>query len=340
MVAGNVGDYPTSLELTQQAREVFARQGDTEMETSALAQHATTLFNMSRYAEAQAALEEVLPIFRRSGHVYRVAVALGNLASIAAVQGRFGVTVRYAREAIELCRAMEESEAIAVDLLVLAHAELFTHQFHAARAHAEEAVAIARDLGNVPLEADGLTRLVHILLVLDEVDAAVQIGLESVEVGRTASSDLDRGYTHLSVGYALRWAGRYDEADDHFAEATSLFDGLDLATLTRECTVGRAWAVAARGDHARAVAMVEPALDHLTAAAMVGTCLPATMLLGCVEVLRFAQDPRTEDTLARARAYLHEIAGEIDDPVLREGYLTIPPNAVLLAEGPASTHAG
>ena len=86
MLAGNVGDYPTSLEMTGQAREVFARAGDTEMESAALAQQATTLFNMARFAEAQAALEETLPIFRRAGHRYREAIALSNLASIAVMQ--------------------------------------------------------------------------------------------------------------------------------------------------------------------------------------------------------------------------------------------------------------
>ena len=53
---------------------MFARAGDTEMESAALAQQATTLFNMARYAEAQTALEETLPIFQRAGHRYREAM--------------------------------------------------------------------------------------------------------------------------------------------------------------------------------------------------------------------------------------------------------------------------
>ncbi len=147
MLAGNVGDYPTSLEMTGQAREVFARAGDTEMESAAIAQQATTLFNMARYAEAQAALEETLPIFRRAGHRYREAVALSNLASIAVVRGHFATTDSYATQAIEICRELGELEAIAVSSLVLAHSALFTGRFDVARACAEESMAIARTRG-------------------------------------------------------------------------------------------------------------------------------------------------------------------------------------------------
>ncbi len=208
MLAGNLGDYPASLELTTQAREVFARAGDTEMESAALAQQATTLFNMARFAEAQTALEATLPIFQRAGHRYREAVALGNLASIAVMQGRFATSERYALHAIEISRELDELESIAIASLVLAHGELFTGRFAEARSHTQESLAIAHDIGNAALEADALTRLVHVSLITDELDAAVEYGRLGLAAGEKASSDLDRGYTHLSVGYALRWTGR------------------------------------------------------------------------------------------------------------------------------------
>ena len=333
MLAGNVGDYPTSLEMSGQAREVFARAGDTEMESAALAQQATTLFNMARFAEAQAALEETLPIFRRAGHRYREGVALSNLASIAVTRGHFATSDRYATQAIEICRDLGEQEAIAIASLVLAQAALFTGRFEEARSYAEEAMAIARGVGNLALEAEALTRLVHIALMHDEIDDAVEYGLLGVEVGQHVSSDLDRAYTHLSVGYALRWAERLDEADEHFAIAYDLFDGLSLGALTRECVAARAWVIAYRGEHRRAAAMLEPVLGHVDVEGMVGACLPATMLRGCVEVLRLAGDDRAAEVLERARAYLHDTAREIGDPDLEAGYLAIPPNAVLLADG-------
>ena len=101
MLASNNGDFPASLTYVAEAREVFARTGDTELESTALAQGATTYFNLGRYAEAQAALEETLPIFRRSGHRYRETIDLGNLASIALMRGQLASAEKWAREAVE-----------------------------------------------------------------------------------------------------------------------------------------------------------------------------------------------------------------------------------------------
>ncbi len=111
MLASNNGDFPTSLTYSAEAREVFARAGDTELESTALAQGATTYFNLGRYAEAQAALEETLPIFRRSGHRYRETINLGNLASIALMRGQLASAEKWAREAVENAHQLEELEA-------------------------------------------------------------------------------------------------------------------------------------------------------------------------------------------------------------------------------------
>ena len=150
MLAGNVGDYPTSLDLAGQAREVFARAGDTEMESAALAQQATTLFNMGRYAEAQAALEETLPIFRRSGHRYREAINLGNLASIALMRGRLAESAAVGRaRRPRSARELEEREASA-DLPAWSSARWtpFTGAVRRGATHVlEEALEIARDVG-------------------------------------------------------------------------------------------------------------------------------------------------------------------------------------------------
>jgi hypothetical protein len=50
-------------------------------------------------------------------------------------------------------------------------------------------------------------------------------------------------------------------------------------------------------------------------------------------VLRLADDDRASEVLEQARTYLYDTARQIGDPDLEVGYLTIPPNAVLLADG-------
>ena len=331
MVASNTGDYPRSMELVQQARTLFGRLGDSEMESTALVQLATTYYFMGRYAEAQTALEETVPIFRRAGHRYRESVALGNLASVAAIRGSLGAAEAWVREAVAVSRDLGDLEATATNLLVAAQVELFTGRLDAAEAHAQEALEISRGLGNRPLEVDSSTRLVHVELVRGDVAAAVERGRAAVAIGVEASSDLDRGHAHLGLGYALvRDDGLREQADEHFAEAARLFAAVGVPVPGRESEVGRARVASLRGEHDRAVGLLAPVLDHLDPDDLLGAALPATMLRGCVEVLRRAGDPRAGTVLAQARAYLHRTAAEVGDDDLAAAYLAVEPNRVLL----------
>lgn len=333
MVASNTGDYPLSLRLSDEAQAVLARVGDSELEGAALVQRATTYYLMGRYAEAQAALERALPVFRQAGHRYKEAITLGNLASVAAIRGSFGPAERWVTDAIASARDMGELELTATNLLCAAQVELFTGRFDDAEEHAREALEVARRVGNKPLEVDSLSRLVHVDLVRGEVGAAVEHGRAGVEIGAEASSDLDRGQAHLGLAYALaRSDDGLAEAEEQFATAAALFRSVGVPVPEREAEVGRARVASLQGDHARAVALLEPVLDHLGHDDLVGTALPATMLRGCVEVLRRAGDPRSVPVLELARSHLRQTAADVGDDRLAAAYLAIAPNRVLLED--------
>ncbi|MET0999396.1 MAG: adenylate/guanylate cyclase domain-containing protein, partial [Marmoricola sp.] len=328
MVASNVGDYPASLDLAAEARDVFARDGDTEMESAALAQRATTFFNMGRYEEAQASLEETLPIFRRSGHRYREAVNLGNLASVALMRGRLAESRQWAAEATVLTRELEEREASATYVLVHGAVDTFTGRFAEGDAQLEEALEVARDVGAQTLEVDLLARMTTSAVLQRDHERALSRAREAVEVSRTTQSDLDRGHAHLGLGYAALAAGKWDEAEQGFDEATTFFSGLHLAT--RESITGLAAVALARGDVARASALVEPLLAHLDVEGLSGTVLPGEMLRTCHRILVAAGDPRADTVLAQARAYLEEYAAGIGDEEMAAGFLSVPVHRELL----------
>ena len=234
------------------------------------------------------------------------------------MQGHFATSEDYARRAIAISRDLGELEATAVRRWCSPTASCSPAGSRRRATTRSRRSRIARDVGNVALEADALTRLVHVSVIVDDLDQAIDYGLLGVEVGEQASSDLDRGYAHLSVGYALRWKGRYDEADDHFDRAHALFDG----PLPRHADprVHRRAGVGGRlpGSRSEAVGLLEPVLDHLSPAEMVGACLPATMLRGCVEVLRLADDPRRDDGRSKPPAATStRRPHEIGDPDLR-----------------------
>ncbi len=330
MVASNAGEYAPSLDYGNEAREVFARTGDAEMESTALAQLATTYFNMGRYAESQAALEETLPIFRRSGHRYREAMNLGNLASVALMRGHLASSERWAREALESLEELDEIDAGATYALVLGQIESQTSRLDDARAHLEKALHVAREMASPTLAAETLVQLVYLTLAAGDQDGALAWAREAVAAGHEVSSDLGRGYTLQSLGYATLALGSWTEAAVAFDEAGTLFEHLERDALVRECRVGRAAALSGQGEHDAAVALVGPVLEHLDQTGLSGAAQPGLQLLGCHRVLLDAGDARAATVIDRAGAYLRAMAEEIGDETLAAGYLASPPHPDLL----------
>ena len=336
MLASNSGDYPPALDYVDQAREAFARTGDAEMVAIALAQKATTLFLMTRYAEAQETLEQTLPIFSRAGHRYRVAINLGNLASIAMMRGHLASSERFAREALDLATELEEAEAVVSYRLVLATVETFTSRLDDARAHLHAAIEVARDLDATPSESEGYYRLVATELAAGDVDTALECGRRAVELSTTAPSDLDRACAQLTLGYAAIESRGWEEARHALTVAASLFDDLELPPSVREASVALAAADAGAGRVDEAIARLEPVLEHLDVAGLLGTHMPGQMLLLCHRVLSAAGDPRAESVREAARRYLHHQAEEAGDADLGAGYLAFPAHAELLTDPPVS----
>jgi class 3 adenylate cyclase/tetratricopeptide (TPR) repeat protein len=332
MLAGNSGDFPTSLQYAEQAREVFARAGDTELESMALAQQATTLFLLGRYAEAQDALEATLPIFRRSGHRYREAVNLGNLAAIAMMRGHLASADRYAQQALDASRQVEDVEAAATYQLVLGVVATETSRIDDGRAHLESALEIAESLGVDSLRTDALSRLTVTELAAGNLEAALSRARDGAVVAETVASDLDKGYAQLALGYAAKASGLWDEAGAGFESSLGRFVGLELEALVRESTVGLAGVAAARGLAASGVEILEPVLEHLDAEGLSGTYVTGEMLLICDQVLKAAADPRRDAVREAARAYLRSMAEEVGDPDLAAGFVAYGPHARLLAD--------
>jgi len=329
MVANNAGDYSVALERVREAREVFAESGDIEAESMAMAQYATTCFNMGRIDEAGEVFEQVLPIFQRSRHVYRQSVVVGNLASIACQQGRLAQSLRLAGEAIDIARRLDDQEATAVNLTVKGVVELTTSQWELAAEDLTEALGIGRAVLSATVETDALTRLALAALEKGDHSAALTWAQEATRVA-VGESPLPGGHAHLALAYALLENSAPEDASKSFRDARDLFVKLDVAALIRESEAGLARAELAAGQPRLAMQRISPLLEHLDPADLQSCLRPAAFLHACWSVLRAAADPEAENLLLRARDYLTERASHIGDPDLAAGYLALPLHAELL----------
>ena len=333
MVAGNVGDYPRSVELGMQAREVFAGIGDVEMESASLAQLATTYFKMGDLSAAQAVLEETLPIFRNAGHRYRETINTGNLAAIALTRGRYAQAREWADQARRMAEELDDLEAAGSARLVLAISATMTGRFEEAEEQCEHVLRTGRKIPVLELECDSLTRQAALAVVRRDESALLE-AQQAVTRVRDLPSDRDQGDAQLILGYAATAAGLLDEAFAAFAAAEELLSGDDFPAQVREAVAGRARVLSAQGEHARAVALIEPILEHLGPDDMVWVNLPGELLTAAWTVLRAAGDPRADGVLGQAQTTLRTMGELTGDPDLEAGFLALPTHADLLAAGP------
>ena len=177
-----------------------------------------------RLAEREAA---ALPASRR-GHA-QVLVAVARLF----VAGRSGDQRARAEEARRLLAAAQAPKAArpglgeelaALALLEIGDAETWSGRLDEAQAHLERAISLARRIGRPYLEFMGLTYRAEIELNRS-FPRAEELCRQAIEVAERHgwTDDLFMGFASMTIGSALTWQGRLDEAEDWVRRAELTF---------------------------------------------------------------------------------------------------------------------
>ncbi|HEY8306346.1 MAG TPA: adenylate/guanylate cyclase domain-containing protein, partial [Lapillicoccus sp.] len=252
MLAGNEGRFTDALELGARAREEFAKDGDLEAESTALAQHAVTLFNLGRLDESRVLFEQALPVFMASGHLYRQAVVLGNLASASFLMGDLAAAERWCHQAIERTDTLADVEAAATDGTVLGLIELWTHRWPTARANFESAWRTGLEVGATVVALDAATWLGIGMVEYGEPPEDVVVHARSVATDADVETvgPQNAGQALLALGYALVATGdpaRLEEADAAASRADELLGDSGVDAGVPQCDVLRLTIARARG---------------------------------------------------------------------------------------------
>ena len=339
MLASNEGRFADALELGAQAGEEFAKDGDLEAESTALAQHAVTLFNLGRLDESRVLFEQALPVFMASGHLYRQAVVLGNLASASFLMGDMSAAERWCRQAIERTDTLADVEAGATDRTVLGLIELWTDRWPTARANFESAWRTGLEVG----------------ATIVALDAATWLGIGLVEYGdspedvvdhaRSVATDADvdtvgpqnAGQALLALAYALLATGdaaRLAEADQAASRAAEVLGGSGVETGVPQCDVLRLAIARARGlDPSVAADDASAIVARLDRQALDVSMRPPAVLADLWEALA-AGGPDHEEARqllrAAARTFVDRRLAGAEEPEIRAGFLAVPSVARLV----------
>lgn len=330
MLVANEADFPRALELAERARALFAAEGDLEGEGTALAQLSTTSYYLGRLEEARVYLERALPMFEKSGRQYAKVVALSNVGSIAAAQGKLALALRRVQEAAVPSQQLEDVEGTAINFLMIAEIELQLGRWRAVLEHAEHSDEVARPIATVALRSTSMALQAQAHSQLGHHERAMGLASEAVRLAQTGTASREEAAARLAQGHVLVGAEAFRDARDSFERAHAGFTEVGITGFAREALAGAADCSRRLGEHARALATIEPLLDRLSEADLEG-CEADRVRLACWLVLQEAGDERADAVGRAARDLLHERAARVGDDEMAVEYLARPVARALLA---------
>ena len=330
IVANNRSEFARSLELLEAARAVHRADRDEDGESTILVQQASVLFNLERFAEARAALEQAVPLFEASGYRYRQAIAISNLASITLLQGELGLARRLVERGLELCRQIDDKEGIDTALNILGDLYRRAGSFSDAEALLTEALTLAVDMSFWSLASDSATHLALVAAAGGDLDRALELARQGASTAAQAESTLAAARASLVEGRIQLSRGLVDEAAALLDHALAAAEDLGLSTLTLEVQAARARAAWRAGHAEEAVALAASVL--VEPGALEGSIDGGEVYRAAFEVLSAAGDGRAADALAAGARYVSEFAALVDEDDLRESFTDrVPAHAEMAA---------
>jgi predicted ATPase/class 3 adenylate cyclase len=207
-ILAGLGIAKQTVEAAERAIPLFEQAGDRIRLADAHRLRASGLWQMQRFAEAEAAIDRALELMQQLDQTTTrsYAGALGTRATILRLQGRTDEGRALYRQAIALYTAIGEESAAAIPAVNLAELEFEAGDARRALELATEAAATFARLGMIARQAKALTNAAGYQLALGESDAARTAAREALALGRRAQDTqaVSIVLVHLAAVAALR----------------------------------------------------------------------------------------------------------------------------------------
>jgi class 3 adenylate cyclase/tetratricopeptide (TPR) repeat protein len=251
---------------------------------------------------------------------------LNALTVIAAQRNDMAMQLTTSQQATALRRALGDRRNEAIGLANLGMAWMDLGNFEQARSDLDECLRLLRATGDRAQEPLATANLSVLALWEGDAPTARDRANAALEIAAEGTQSL-HVFALWCLGNAELALGALDAADKAFTQA------LDVATATESLQIhdaraGLARVAFARGDLAAALQILTPVLVALDAGSDLDGALSATSIqFVSWQVLDRAGDSRALPSLAKAHEALQARAAKLDDPGLRDTFLSrVPPN--------------
>ncbi|HSW27362.1 MAG TPA: adenylate/guanylate cyclase domain-containing protein, partial [Burkholderiaceae bacterium] len=314
-------DHRAQEAAARQAMALAQRAGDVESRLQAQRLLADALGALGDLAAGEALARDGLAEARRRGLRRVEGVFLNALSYMAALKDDQVTGLSLDLQDLPIWRELGDPQGEAIALGNVGGDWLWFGELTRARQCLESALKLSRTVGARSLECGPLTDLSQVLLRQGDAAQALTVARAAVEIAVNVQA---RDYEAAS----LYRVGEAELALRHFEAAAAAFERAEAVaaaigqSIEHDAVAGRARVALAGSDIAGAMAFVERVLASPAVTGALDGFDAKLILLTCHQVLKSAGDPRAPALLDRAHALLQSRAATINDPALRESFLT------------------
>lgn len=323
------GDYGRQAHLLQQALTLAAHQGDQRAQAYYLVLLGISGKMQRNYAAARHTFETALTLAQTIGSSRLALLVLQNLGSFHWEAGHFTEANRALQHALNRAQQLAQKDSATFATAVLGALACTLGDYATARAYLTKAQQSFVELGDNVLAAQTLNALATLAIEVGDMAAAADYTERALRLPVAAVYYLQLAAL-MNQGQIHQKAGNWHAARTAYAAALALSQ--QHHQLSEQLPV-QAYLAAldlAQGELTAARTAIEPVITHVAATTFSAEQRPQEFLLIAYRILVAAADPRAPALLTQAWALVQEQLAQIDDPRLRQTFLTkVPVNRAL-----------
>ncbi|HSF83688.1 MAG TPA: adenylate/guanylate cyclase domain-containing protein [Anaerolineales bacterium] len=322
MFAFWLSEYSEMLAAAQLAVKLAEAADEINLAGQAYYTWAWALLQLGDVGNASIYAKNALPLARQSGDRRGEGNILNILGLININQGDYHAAYRYLVEFLTIAREIGDRtrELPALNNLGVALASL--GNYPEAQDYFQQFLRVSQEIGDQVSVSAALINLAWV----DSSQAKWESALKYAEAGITMKKEFKHPEAKaeglLWLGHIWLGMGLPKEATNAFREALEIQRELHTPHRVVEVLAGLARAASVQGDLPIAQGYVEEILTYLdTGGTLQGTWEPLRIYLTCYQVLKMAEDSRTESILKEALNLLQERANQIPVESDRQRFL-------------------
>lgn len=317
------GNHPAAAPLFEQALHIFQAEEDRINILDCKHQLGLTWMDSNQLPPARRMFQECLALAKQMGERTLETSSLLNLGIIHDFSGEYDRSRALFEEAQQLAEEIGSHEYIHAALTNAGLAAQLVGNFDKAREHYQRVLYALRATPGHYQEGLLLANLALLAHQTGDQLAAKQYSLETLRLAESSGSLFLKSYALTFLSHAEFELAAYNDAWEHYLEASKLRSEMGAENLRIESLAGCVRVLLAKKQLKQALQECEAILRYLHEYPEAeGTDEPLRIYLTAYQALHANHDPRANALLASAQQILQTRANRLRDPDVRQSFLT------------------